>query len=131
MCKLKSEHNNHIRHFPNHVNTLPYLVIYHNDKDHIHDVAKSQNNTHFITNNSFSVKTNVQSWTRLDRFSVTHCVTCSVLIHKTVPPLSKTIAPENKQWLCTKNNCSALKTKVTMVNQGRSTHWTLLKLYEL
>ena len=63
--------NNHITHFPNHVNTLPYLVIYHNGKNHILDVAKSQNNTHFITNNSSSVKTNVQSWTRLDRFPVT------------------------------------------------------------
>ena len=32
----------------------------------------------------------------------------------------------HKQWLCTSNNGSALKTKVTMVNRPRSAHTTLL-----
>ena len=32
------------------------------------------------------------------------------IIRKTIPLLSETIALENKQWFCTKNNSSALKT---------------------
>ena len=39
---------------------------------------------------------------------------------------SKTIAPQLKQLLLTSNNCCSLKTKVTMVNGGRSAHYTLL-----
>ena len=37
--KLKSKQSNHIRDFQDYVNTLPYLVIFHNDDKHIHDVA--------------------------------------------------------------------------------------------
>ena len=43
-------------------------------------------------------------------------------------PLIKTIAPQFKQLHLTSNNCTSLKTKVTMVNQGRSAHYTLLLL---
>ena len=63
MCnpELKSKQNDHIRHFPNHINPSLYLVIFHNNNKQIQDLAKSnhsQNNAaHFITNSSCSVKT--------------------------------------------------------------------------
>ena len=50
---------------------------------------------------------------------------CRVIVQNNTP-LIKTIAPQFKQLHLTSNNCTSLKTKVTMVNQGRSAHYTLL-----
>ena len=52
---------------------------------------------------------------------------CIALSFKNNTPLIKTIAPQFKQLHLTSNNCTSLKTKVTMVNQGRSAHYTLLR----
>ena len=105
--------NNYIRDFPNHDKQSHYGL---------------QNN--YIRNFS---NHDVQCWTRLDRFSVAHIPNIdkqSIKGFQNHDVFSKTI-PTNKssilkQLLHTLNNCCTLKTKVTMVNEGRSRPLTLL-----
>ena len=70
-----------------------------NDNKHIHDLTKSQNNAHFITNNYSSVKTNIQSRTRLDRFSVTHIpnIDKQTHIHDVMKSQNNTVDKEYNQ----------------------------------
>ena len=75
----------------------------------------------------------VQCWTRLDRFSVAHIPNIdkqSIKGFRNHDVFSKTIPFDLKQLHLNSNNCISLKTKVTMVNEGRSRPLTLLILVE-